>query len=487
MKKLPVGIQRFRKIIEQDYLYVDKTKVLYNIVNTGELYFLSRPRRFGKSLLVSTFEELFSGDKALFEGLDITKTDWEWPTHPVLSFNFAKLGNKVGNLEELLKEQLEEKAQTHGITLKKQALAQQVDELVSCLSKKDKPVVFLIDEYDKPIIDFITDIPKADKNREVLRNFFSPLKDLEAQGHLRFLFITGISKFSKVSLFSDLNNLTDLMLARKAVSLTGITQEELERDFAPHIQHSAELLSMSESELLANMKLWYNGYSYDGKTFLYNPYSLLNFFDTGRFGNFWFASGTPTFLVNVIRNDNMGVHEIEEKEIEEIVFDKFSIEEPDIYNLLFQTGYLTIKNRRREGVLFLYQLGFPNEEVRQSFAKNLLEGYAHKTSSTISDALWKIKAALAQGNVETFIRQLKILLADIPYHLWPRQSAQEEMDEEKLFTAWEGYFHTIIYLITIFLDLSAHCEVAKHKGRIDLLVETGKYLYLMEFKIRCSC
>ena len=258
------------------------------------------------------------------------------------------------NLEELLKEQLEEKAQKHGITLEKQTLAQQVDELVSCLSKKDKPVVFLIDEYDKPIIDFITDIPKADKNREILRNFFSPLKDLEAQGHLRFLFITGISKFSKVSLFSDLNNLTDLMLARKAVSLTGITQEELERDFAPHIQHSAELLSMSESELLANMKLWYNGYSYDGETFLYNPYSLLNFFDTGRFGNFWFASGTPTFLVNVIRNDNMGVHEIEEKEIEEIVFDKFSIEEPDIYNLLFQTGYLTIKNRRRVRRRFVF-------------------------------------------------------------------------------------------------------------------------------------
>ena len=343
-------------------------------------------------------------------------------------------------------------------------------------------MVFLVDEYDKPIIDFITDIPKADVNREVLRNFFSPLKHLEAEGHLRFLFITGISKFSKVSLFSDLNNLTDLTISRLSTDLTGITQEEMEAYFEPHIQRSVDYINIDKITLLKEIKTWYNGYSWDGKTFVYNPFSLLSFFAHSQFHNFWFASGTPTFLVELLRNnDDIKMEKIEEKEVMPASFDKFSIEKIDIYNLLFQTGYLTIKSMRLKGVQPKYRLGYPNEEIRQAFTHNLLEAYTDKVPAIVSDILLKMEDALQQGSVDNFVEQLKILLSGISYHISPSKNKQNT--EEALFTAWEGYFHTIIYLVTVFLKLHVQCEVTKHKGRLDMMIETDKYLYLMEFKL----
>jgi len=222
-------------------------------------------------------------------------------------------------------------------------LIEQVKELVTKIAKKQGPVVFLVDEYDKPIIDFLTAVEKADANRKILRKFFSPLKYLEEKGHLRFLFITGVSKFSKVSIFSDLNNLTDLTIDPLSIDLVGITQQELLLNFEEYIQRSSKKLDISKTDLLAGVKLWYNGYSYDGKTFLYNPFSLLTFFQKSHFGNFWFATDTPTFLVYFIQDNQIDLKELENKEVMGTFFDTITNQQLDIYSLLFQTGYLTVK------------------------------------------------------------------------------------------------------------------------------------------------
>lgn len=485
MKLLPIGRQHFAGIIREGLLYVDKTKQIYEMIATGNLYFLSRPRRFGKSLLLSTLREIFEGNKDLFKGLYIgEQTDYNWKKHPVLHFNFAKLETSPELFEKSLQAELALQGKNFNLQLTAKGLKAQLVELITAISKQQTAVVILIDEYDKPIIDYLTKKEKANQNRTILRKFFSPLKDLEAKGHLRFLFITGVSKFSRVSSFSDLNNLTDLTLDLLSADLVGITQAEVLQYFESHIEHSAQKLGMPKQQLLKGIQLWYDGYSYDGKTFLYNPFSLLNFFRQSEFGNFWFATGTPTFLVETIRNKNIQPSKIENKEVSPAFFDKFEIDNLDLYGLLFQTGYLTIKKRERIGFQSFYTLGYPNEEVRQAFNNNLLEVFTYKVPSTVNPALVLIYKSLQSGNIAQFVDQLKILLADISYHLHPKgKKVAKEKGKAKIFMAWEGYFHTIIYLICTFLNLYVQTEITKHQGRLDLLVETDDFLYLMEFKL----
>jgi hypothetical protein len=485
MKKLPIGRQHFAGIIQEDLLYVDKTRQIYEMLEAGNLYFLSRPRRFGKSLLVSTLKEIFEGNQGLFKNLYIgEKTNYNWKAYPVLTFNFASYGHKVESLAASLKGELQDIATTYQIQLKKTNLSEQVKELIAGIAQQKGPVALLIDEYDKPLVDFFTEPEKSKKNQDVLRDFFSPLKDLDANGFLRFLFITGVSKFSKVSLFSDLNNLTDLTNKKLAVDLMGITQEELLSNFQAYIKHAASVLKISKPELLKGLKLWYNGYSWDGKTFVYNPFSLLSFFLDSSFKNYWFSTGTPTFLVETIRDKGILPDEIEAKEVDDTFFEKFDVEQLDLHGLLFQTGYLTIKKAERFGFQTFYTLGYPNEEVRQAFTKNLLEVFTRKVPSIVNPALIKIYKSLQKGNTADFIDQLNILLAGISYHLHPKVRKEATKKEKaKAFAAWEGYFHTIVYLICTFLDLYVQTEITKHRGRLDLLVETDAFLYLMEFKL----
>lgn len=382
MKKLPIGLQNIVEIIEEDYLYVDKTRHLYDLIKKGKLYFLSRPRRFGKTLLLAALKEIFSGNKALFKDLYIgTSTDYDWPAHPVLQFNFATFGHKVEALEPALQRDLHEKAKKYGVQLERETLSEQVNELVMKVAQKNGSVVLLIDEYDKPLVDFFTEPEKAKKNRDVLRDFFSPLKDLDTNGHLRFLFITGVSKFSKVSLFSDLNNLTDLTMKKMATDMIGITHEELLSNFQPHIEQAATVLKVEEQELLKGLKQWYDGYSWDGSTFVYNPFSLLSFFFDNSFKNYWFSTGTPTFLVNAIRDLGIEPDEIENRIVNDSFFEKFDIDQLDLHGLLFQTGYLTVKNSYQKGWNRFYELAYPNEEVQQSFNINLLEAFTYKVPS----------------------------------------------------------------------------------------------------------
>jgi hypothetical protein len=484
MKNLPLGKQNFEEIIREDLLYVDKTEQVYNLVQKGSLYFLSRPRRFGKSLLISTFRHLFEGKKELFKDLYLGKdTDYGFEKYPVLQFNFAKLGHKVENLEEELINQVEGYARDFQIETEKTSLSTRFTTLIEGISKKGKPVVLLIDEYDKPIIDFIVEIDKAKINRNILRDFFSPLKDLDSQGHLHFLFITGVSKFSRVSLFSDLNNLKDLSKAPLASDLLGITQKELEYSFKEYIEVATQKMNIPKLELLKWIKDWYNGYSYDGEITLYNPFSLLNFFLDFRFDNYWFETGTPTFLMETIRNEYVNPRELESVEVDNYFFNSFSLEQLDIVGLLYQTGYLTIKEATYDFSGSSYVLGYPNIEVRHSMIYNLTQTYAYKTKSIVSSAMVKMKRGLEKGNVEVFIQQVKIILSDISYHLQPPKINKKETEEEAHFRMWEGYFQTIIYLVTSYMDMTVQSEVTKHKGRLDLIAQTDDFIYLMEFKL----
>jgi hypothetical protein len=480
MKNLPIGRQNFEDIIKENLLYVDKTKQVYDIIQKGNLFFLSRPRRFGKSLLISLFKHLFEGKKEVFKDLHIGKsTDYEFETYPVLQFNFAKLGHKVENLEAELINQVENHATTFGVETTKISLTTRFYSLIQEISKRGKPVVILIDEYDKPIIDFFTEPKKAAVNRNVLRDLFAPLKDLDANGHLRFLFITGVSKFSKVSLFSDLNNLKDLSQSNWANDLLGITQTELERDFSEHIEFAAHSLEIDKSKLLSTMKDWYNGYSYDGKTTVYNPFSILNFFGENSFENYWFVTGTPTFLVETIRNEGINPKVLENIEVDAFFFDSFSIEHLDMIGLLYQTGYLTIKKIISKNFRKRYFLGYPNLEVRHSMLHNLVQAFTYQPKSTVSSAMVRMQNGMEEGDVGLFVEQLKVILSDISYHLQPKK----QKTEETLFKMWEGYFQTIIYLITSYMELSVQTEVTKHKGRLDLIAESEDFIYLMEFKL----
>jgi hypothetical protein len=483
MKKLPLGRQDFSEIINENLLYVDKTDRVYNLIEQGKLYFLSRPRRFGKSLLISTFRHLFEGKKELFKDLYLGKsTDYKFEKYPVLQFNFADFGHKVENLEEELVNQIQLYAKEFGIDVGSTSLSAQFIALVKGIAKKGKPVVLLIDEYDKPIIDFIVEIDKAKINRNVLRDFFAPLKGLDKEGHLHFLFITGVSKFSRVSLFSDLNNLMDLSKAPLASDLLGITQNELEHSFEKYIEVATQKMNIPKAELLKWIKDWYNGYSYDGQVTLYNPFSLLTFFTNYQFDNYWFETGTPTFLVETIRNEYVNPKELEHFEVDNYFFNNYSLEQLDIIGLLYQTGYLTIKEATYDVSGSNYVLGYPNIEVRHSMIYNLAQAYAYKTKSIVSSAMVKMKRGLEKGNVEVFIQQVKIILSDISYHLHPKKS-KKETEAEALFKMWEGYFQTIIYLVTSYMDMTVQSEVTKHKGRLDLIAQTEDFIYLMEFKL----
>jgi len=483
MKKLPVGLQNFANIIQDDWLYVDKTEAVHRVLTSGNLFFLSRPRRFGKSLLVSTFRHLFGGKRELFKDLYIGKhTDYDFEEYPVLQFNFASLGYKVNDLEELLIEQLQQHADGFGVVVNASNLSGIFKGLVEKIAEKGKPVVILIDEYDKPIVDFLKNTEKAKENQAVLRRFFSPLKDLEARGHLRFLFITGVSKFSKVSLFSDLNNLKDLSISEFSHDLLGITHSEMLDNFAPFIEVAAQKYKMSKTEILEGIKLWYNGYSYDGKTWLYNPFSILNFFGEYKFRNYWFATGTPTFLVETIRDQHIVPQELEDVKVSDTFFDKFSLEKIEMVGLLFQTGYLTIKEIKQRGFERSYILNYPNLEVRRAFVHNLLEAFSFQPASTVGGALINMQEGLETGKPQLFVEQLTILLSDISYHLLP-PAKKTNGKLIKPFEVWEGYFHTIIYLATSFMGLYVQVEITKHQGRLDLIAETEDFLYLMEFKL----
>jgi Predicted AAA-ATPase len=364
LPRLPIGRQYFSSIRKDDAVYVDKTEYIYNLCTPADTgYFLSRPRRFGKSLIVDTINELFVGNRALFEGLWIADK-WDWSdTYPVIRMSLDAIGSN-GGLADALVSELNKIATHFELTLEGDSPRVLFRDLIEKVRKKvGKNVVILIDEYDKPIIDFIDpyDLKKADEHRDILKSFFGILKDTSK--YIRFLLITGVSKFSKVSIFSDLNHLHDLTLDPNFAGLCGYTQSELEHFFEPYFK-------VMPPETLGKMKAWYNGYSWDAKTFVYNPFSVLNFFQSRMYHNYWFVSGTPTFLTRLLRK--RFEYKLEEKKVSNLILESFTLEKLDtldIDSLLLQTGYLTIKEITPRGQFIL---NYPNEEVKQAFGQFLL-------------------------------------------------------------------------------------------------------------------
>ncbi|MGB0931182.1 MAG: AAA family ATPase [Chitinophagales bacterium] len=486
MQKLPIGESDFQSIIENNRLYVDKTQQIYGVITGSKPNFFSRPRRFGKSLLVSIMEHIFKGDKELFKNLWIyDKIDWK--PRPVIRLSLTEIDYKNEDLETVLSKYMDLIAKRHNLTLDTDTpytSKAKFTKLIEALSIEQK-IVVLIDEYDKPIIDYIDDERQAGKNRDILKNMYGVLKDGIVEKHLHFLFVTGVSKFSKTSIFSELNNLDDLTLDPSTVDICGITQAELESYFEPYIQNVSANLGLTSKSLLKELKRWYNGYSWDGKTFVYNPFSLLNFFKKGEFSNFWFASGTPTLLLKFIKRQKVNLEHIDKVKLSSHSFDKFTIKNIDFNHLLFQTGYLTVRQKTYRKGRPTYILKYPNQEVEESFLLNLIEFRSHQVASVVDQAILYIKDALYENDMESFIEQLKILFSDIAYQLHPKHNKKEPTDEDeaKLFKAWEGYFHSIVYLLIKLLGLQVDAEMSKHKGRIDAKIEVEDYLYIMEFKL----
>jgi len=469
MKNLPIGIQSLIELRAFNGIYVDKTQLVHQLVTTGKYYFFARPRRFGKSLLVSTLKELFKGNRAVFAGLWI-ENQWDWSqTNPVIHISFDALGAHEIGLAKALKRALTGQAKLFGIRLFKRDLAGQFQELIQKLHAKHGRVVLLIDEYDKPIIDYLeTDsLETAKTNRGVLREFYSILKSADEQ--LQLVFITGISKFAKVSLFSHLNNLNDISLNERFSALAGYTQDEIETNFGEYLDSVQTKFSISRNELVDKMKFWYNGFSWDGTTRVYNPFGTLSFFDNREFRNYWFSTGSPNFLIEQMKKH--GQFAIENTPANSVMFDKFDIEDIELVSLLFQTGYLTIKERGpRHGS---YVLDYPNQEVRESMYQFLLDDLAHNSYRTDTGrTMLDMNEAFLNRDLNRVRQILQSILADLPSETYQKQT--------------EGLYHGLIHVVFSYLGMFIQSEIHSSQGRADAVVETATDVFLFEFKFNQS-
>jgi len=465
MKKLPVSHQTFSEIIGENYLYVDKTRDIYNMLNSsGKYFFISRPRRFGKSLTVSTLKEIFSGNKELFKGLYIYDKI-EWNKYPVIYIDFMAVvysGNEKTFRKSIIKK-LISMGEIYDVKLKNIVnLKEGFEELIKRLSEINK-VVVLIDEYDKPIIDYVTDINKASKNREVLREFYSVLKSCDR--YIKFVFITGVSKFSRVSIFSGLNNLKDLTLRKEFSTIMGITQEELKTYFSLWIKELGQEEELSEEKTLEKIKYWYDGYSWDGTTKLYNPFSILNLFDAKVFDNYWFTTGTTEFLIKLIKKEKYELTGLEQVTVSKYIFDSYDIETIGLNSLLFQTGYLTIKAvDKKTG---LYTLTCPNYEVKESILNYFLSDFINKEVALVKPLYLELRQAFLEEKIDKAINIIKSMFAKIPYTL--------HMEAE-------SYYHSLFYMILTLMGVKIDPEVLTDKGRIDGVLEFSDKIYVIEFK-----
>ncbi|WP_069472553.1 ATP-binding protein [Candidatus Marithrix sp. Canyon 246] len=466
MKKLPIGIQTFSKIIKGNYLYVDKTQQIAELIESGEYFFLSRPRRFGKSLLISTLAEIFSGNQQLFKGLYIYD-QIDWQSYPIIIIDFNLISNTNDELFKIsLLSYLDDIAAEYEIILSKTFIKDKFAELIKKISKKtQKKVVVLIDEYDKPIVEHIDDIEKATKNREIMRDFFGILKSSDP--FLRFVFLTGVSKFSRVSIFSELNNVRDITFSRQFATLCGYTQTELETNFESYIQNLGTVLEIKKPVLLTKIKTWYNGYSWNAKDKMYNPFSILNLFMDQRFSNYWFATGTPTFLMKLIKNTELDTTEFENKKVSEILFDSYNLENLNIFVLLFQTGYLTISEINQKSRTIQYILNYPNFEVKQAFMTFLFSSFTKNDLGDIQPAAEDLRDCLENDDIEIFINIIRALFAKIPYNLHIKK---------------EAYYHSLFYMVAVLMGVEIDLEILTDKGRIDGVLEFDNRIYLIEFK-----
>jgi len=475
-RKLPIGIQDFEDLRTNGYVYVDKTRHIYNLVASGKAYFLSRPRRFGKSLFISTLEAYFLGKKELFEGLWIydeeEKSANPWQVYPVLKFSLASGEFTSENgLRSSLTDNLKRFEEKYGLPSDENDLVSRFkNALKNACEKTGKKVVVLVDEYDTPLLKNISENEEQEKvNRALYKGFFATLKDYDA--YLRFVFFTGVTKFSKVSIFSDLNQLQDITLDSRFDSICGITQEELESNFIPEIGAMADKFGLTKDECLAELKKRYDGYHFtDNLIDIYNPFSLINAFSKRDFGNYWFESGTPTFLVKKLDAINFDARKFEETvKVSEAEIKDYRPENENPVPLLYQSGYLTIKsfNQKQRS----YKLGFPNEEVKYGFLNALAPAYLKVDNNSSYFNVDILDDAVEEGDSDGMRDWFTSLFALLPY---PTSGDTEVLTEQN--------FQNVIYLSLLILGKYVRTEVHTAKGRADCVIETDNFVYVFEFK-----
>ena len=473
LKLYPVGIQTFERIRKENKLYIDKTEYVYRMTHSGGCYFfLSRPRRFGKSLLVSTFESYFSGKKELFEGLAIEKLEQEWMEYPVLHFDMS--GGKhmeKEQLEDYLSNRLEAEERKWGTTHSKRGVNDRLTELITTAYEiSGKQVVVLIDEYDAPMLDVAHEKKTLDELRNVMRNFYSPLKMCEPM--LRFVFLTGITKFSQVSIFSELNNIKNISLDDEYAGVCGITKEELLTQMSEDIDMLAEAQGMTREETIAKLKENYDGYHFSpASPDVFNPYSLLNCFDDKNFGAYWFSSGTPTYLINMLRKFKVLPAKIGRSLARSSAFDAPTENLKTITPLLYQSGYITIKGYDKMSQLFTLDL--PNKEIKVGLFESLLPYYLEGMYAEEGDvAIAQMSVLIRQGDMDGALRLFQEFLGTVPYCNN---------------TNYEGHYQQVLFIIfTLLTHFVVDVEVHTPNGRVDVVMETEDTLYLIELKLNKS-
>lgn len=470
LKLYPIGIQTFERIRKEDKLYIDKTEYIYRMAHTsGTYFFLGRPRRFGKSLLVTTMQSYFEGKKELFKGLAIEKLEKEWTEYPVLHFDMS--GGKhmdKEQLEEYLDYRLQEEEKKWGVTKPvKGANNRLIDLINTAYEKSGKQVVVLIDEYDAPMLDVVHEKEQLDMLRNMMRNFYSPLKYSEAK--LRFVFLTGITKFSQVSIFSELNNIINISMNDEYAGICGITKEELLTQMSEDIDELAKSQELTREETIAELKENYDGYHFSAKSpDVYNPFSLLNCFSTREFGAYWFSSGTPTYLIKMMRKFKVMPTNISKMYAKSSAFDAPTENMTAITPLLYQSGYLTIKGYDKFSKL--YTLDLPNKEIKVGLFESLLPNYLEGMFAQNGDvAIAQMSVLIRQDNMDGALQLLQTFLGTVPYCN---------------VTNYEGHYQQMLYIIfSLLTGYVVDVEVHTPKGRLDIVMLTHTRLYIIELKL----
>ena len=470
MKDLTSSVYTFEDLIKGQYLYVDKTEYIWNLIRPYKgIYFMSRPRRFGKSLTISTLKAVFQGKKDLFKGLAIYDKEYDWKEYPVIQLDMANCNAKNAvELEGFLFDILSGLADHFGVEVRGQSNATRFEFLVrDVVSAAGSPVVILVDEYDKPILNALG-TPEAAACRDVLKGFYSTIKKCESLE--RFVFVTGVTKFSHVSLFSDLNNLADITMHPDYATMFGYTQSEFEESFAERLNAAADKLGITHEQLLAEIKAWYDGYRFHARSeTVYNPVSLAQCFINGcEFSNYWFSTGTPSFLLEVIRKTNFNFERALSEPVLGFSFNAFEIDRIDPLTLLLQTGYLTIKSSFVELGTTLYYLDFPNREVKEAFKTYLISDYSAIPQEVVGANVFQMAGAIKAGNIQHFMELLKTFFAAVQYDV--------AVDTE-------GRFQMLFYSVFLLLGVRVEAESRTNDGRIDAVIREGDCIYIFEFKM----
>ena len=466
-KIYPIGIQNFEKIRNDGYLYIDKTALMYQMVKTGSYYFLSRPRRFGKSLLISTLEAYFQGKKELFTGLAVERLEKDWIKYPILhlDLNIEKYDTPE-SLDNILEKSLTAWEKLYGAEPSERSSSLRFAGIIERACKQaGQRVVILVDEYDKPMLQAIGNEKLQKQFRDTLKPFYGALKTMD--GYIKFAFLTGVTKFGKVSVFSDLNNLDDISMRKDYVEICGVSDQELHENLDIELHEFAETQDLSYDKLCTKLKEYYDGYHFTHNSIgIYNPFSLLNAFKYKEFGSYWFETGTPTYLVKLLKKHHYDLERMAHEETDAQVLNSIDSESTNPIPVIYQSGYLTIKGYdERFGI---YRLGFPNREVEEGFIRFLLPFYANVNKVESPFEVQKFVREVETGDYDSFFHRLQSFFADTTY---------EVIREQEL------HYENVLFIVFKLVGFYTKVEYHTNNGRVDLILQTDKFIYIMEFKL----